>query len=307
MPAEENKSLVRRYFEQVDTGDVTILDRFISPNYQDHNPPPFPGLAPGLEGAKQSFALALAAFAEFRHVVEAQLAENDKVVTRVTGYGTHTGDFLGIPATGKEVKMAGIAIHRVANGKLAEHWAHIDALGLLQQLGIVPAPPPAPGGSAARPARGAGARRAGTPAENKAVVRQFVERAQSSGLAALMTAIDELMSPNFSESSGMNLGVPPTRDGMRQLFTMLHTAFPDLRTTIHDQVAEGDKVTTRKTFNATHRGELMGIRPTGKRVAIQVMDIVQVADGKIVEHWGGMDRLGLMVQLGVVPAPGSGG
>jgi predicted ester cyclase len=217
---------------------------------------------PGLEGARQAFSLALAAFSDFRHEIHDQLAEGDKVVTRVTGLGTHTGELLGIPATGKEVQMTGVAIHRIAEGKLAEHWALIDALGLLQQLGAIPAPAsaagppqrPTPRSDRARPARG----RAGTPAENKAIVRQFVERAQSSGQEAALAAIDEMMSPDFSESSGIDYGVPPTRDGMKQLFTMLHTAFPDLRTSIHDQVAEGDKVVTRKTFHATHRGELMG-------------------------------------------------
>ena len=88
---------------------------------------------------------------------------------------------------------------------------------------------------------------------------------------------------------------------MKQLFTMLHSAFPDLRTSIHDQVAEGDKVATRKSFHATHHGELMGIPPTGKEVAIEVNDIVRIADGKVAEHWGGMDRLGLMHQLGAMP------
>jgi len=71
-------------------------------------------------------------------VIEASVAEGDKVASRVTGYGKHTGIFLGIPPTGKDVTMSGITIHRVTNGKLSEHWAQIDALSLLQQFGVVP-------------------------------------------------------------------------------------------------------------------------------------------------------------------------
>lgn len=140
MSAEENKALVRRYLEQVDIGDVAVVDEFIGLNYADHNPPPFPGLAPGIKGARQAFVLALAAFSDFHHTIEDQIAEGDKVVTRISAYGTHTGELLGIPPTGKHVTMTGITIHRIANGKLVEHWAQIDALGLLQQLGAVSLP-----------------------------------------------------------------------------------------------------------------------------------------------------------------------
>lgn len=101
---------------------------------------PTPGLAPGIEGAKQAFEIALAAFSDFRHVIEEQLVDGDKVITRVTGHGRHTGEFLGIAPTGKEVTMPGVAIHRIADGKLVEHWGQVDALGLLIQLGVVPPP-----------------------------------------------------------------------------------------------------------------------------------------------------------------------
>ena len=82
----------------------------------------------------------LNAFSDFRHTIEDQVAEGDKVVTSIRGYGTHTGEFLGIAPTGKEVSMRGIAIHRIANGKLAEHWGRVDNVGLLIQLGAIPAP-----------------------------------------------------------------------------------------------------------------------------------------------------------------------
>jgi len=83
--------------------------------------------------------VALTAFGTFHHEIAASIAEGDKVASRVTGFGTHTGDFVGVPATHKDVSMTGISIHRVKDGKLIEHWAQIDALSLLQQLGVIPA------------------------------------------------------------------------------------------------------------------------------------------------------------------------
>ena len=85
---------------------------------------------------------------------------------------------------------------------------------------------------------------------------------------------------------------------------MLLTAFPDMHAHIHDQVAEGDKVVTRKTFHATHKGEFFGIAPTDKEVRFDAIDIMRIDGGKIVEHWGEVDLLSLMQQLGAIPPPG---
>jgi steroid delta-isomerase-like uncharacterized protein len=96
---------------------------------------------------------------------------------------------------------------------------------------------------------------------------------------------------------------PAGAAGVRQLFDVYRMAFPDLRAEVHDQIAEGDKVATRKTFHGTHLGPLMGIPPTGKKVAINVIDIVRVVNGQITEHWNVVDQLGLLQQLGVAPQP----
>jgi steroid delta-isomerase-like uncharacterized protein len=132
------RAAVGRWFDRVDRGGVPDVDQYVVDGYQDHNPPPIQGLAGGATGLRQVFALTLTAFGEFHHEIAASISEDDKVASRVTGFGKHTGDFLGIPATGKDVTMTGITIHRVTDGKLSEHWAQIDALSLLQQLGAVP-------------------------------------------------------------------------------------------------------------------------------------------------------------------------
>lgn len=95
--------------------------------------------------------------------------------------------------------------------------------------------------------------------------------------------------------------------GMKQFISMFRTAFPDLHSTVEDQVAEGGKVVTRWTARGTHRGSLMDIPATGKTVTMSGITINRLAGSKIVETWNTFDQLGLMQQLGVVPPPGQAG
>ena len=137
MSAETNKALVRRFYEEIDKGNLDAMDEFVAEDYLDHNPPPFPGLPPGREGLKQSFKIFLTA-TPGRHQIEDQIAEGDKVVTRLTSFGKHEGDLPGAPRTGNDLKMTSITIHRIANGKLVEKWAEKDVMGFLQQIGVIP-------------------------------------------------------------------------------------------------------------------------------------------------------------------------
>jgi predicted ester cyclase len=126
---------------------------------------------------------------------------------------------------------------------------------------------------------------------NKAVVRRFNERV----IEALdRAAFDELMAPDFINHSAPP-GAPNDRESMWHTFAnVLHPAFADLRVTIEEQLADGDKVVTRKTIHATHAGPLMGIAATGRAVSIAVIDIVRVADGRYAEHWG-VNTLGAVI------------
>jgi predicted ester cyclase len=139
MTPEENKVLVRRFYEEIDKGNIEAMDEFVAEDYLDHNPPPFPGLSPGREGLKQAFKMFWEATPGYHHIEE-QIAEGDKVVTRLTSYGKHEGDLPGAPRTGNEMKMTSITIHRIANGKLVEKWAEKDMIRLLVQIGVMPPP-----------------------------------------------------------------------------------------------------------------------------------------------------------------------
>ena len=136
---EKNKALVRRFYEEIDKGNLEAMDELVAEDYLDHNPPPFPGLAPGREGVKQAFRIFWEA-TPGHHEIEDQIAEGDKVVARTRFQGRHTGNFQGIPPTNKPVDFQGFATFRIANGKIAEHWADFDAMGMMQQLGVIPTP-----------------------------------------------------------------------------------------------------------------------------------------------------------------------
>jgi predicted ester cyclase len=138
MTPEENKALVRRFYEEIDKGNIDAMDELVAEDYLDHSPPPF-GFEPGRKGLKQAFELFWKATPGYHHI-EDQIAEGDKVVTRLTSYGKHEGDLPGAPATGNEMKMTSITIHRIANGKLVEKWAEKDMIALLTQIGVMKHP-----------------------------------------------------------------------------------------------------------------------------------------------------------------------
>ena len=142
MSAEENKALVRRWFAELDRRNFGIIDELLPEDYVDHNPP-LPDLPPGREGVRQASLRLYAAFPDAVHLLEDQLAEGDKVMTRLTTRATFTGGILGFRPTGRVVEVSGIAVHRVAGGRLVEHWAHMDMAGFMEQIGA-PAEPAEP-------------------------------------------------------------------------------------------------------------------------------------------------------------------
>jgi steroid delta-isomerase-like uncharacterized protein len=138
MSTEDNKALMRRFLEEVfNKQNQAAIDEFIAPNHVDHTLPPFLPTTP--EGTKRAIGIFLRAFPDVHLVVEDMIAEGDKVVTRYTSRGTQKGAFMGIPPTGKQMMVSSIIIARFADGKIVEEWGLDDQVGMLQQLGIIPA------------------------------------------------------------------------------------------------------------------------------------------------------------------------
>ncbi len=134
MSAEENKALVRHWFEQLDLRNLAIIDELLPADYVDHNPP-LAGMPPGREGVWGASRALAAAFPDAVHTIEDQMAEGDKVMTRLTVRATFLGEILGFQPTGNVVEVRGIAVHRIRDGQLVEHWAHMDMSGFMRQIG----------------------------------------------------------------------------------------------------------------------------------------------------------------------------
>jgi predicted ester cyclase len=138
---------------------------------------------------------------------------------------------------------------------------------------------------------------------NKETIRRFVDAVNEGNLDVL----DDILASDFNDHQPLPPGLPPGlprgRAGLKAFFNAQRAAFPDINVTIDDITADGDKVWDRLTVRGTNTGPLMGMPPTGKQVTCEVFDISRFAGDKVVEHWGVADNLGVMQQLGVVPAP----
>jgi len=139
MSADENKAVVRQFFEELlSTDNFALADELLSPGFRFYfagSPDPM-----GLESYKEFLAARRAAFPDRRFVVEDMIAEGDKVSARFTMRGTHNGDLPGIVPSGKEVTMTGIDMIRLEEGKMVEDRVEVDQLGMMQQLGVIASP-----------------------------------------------------------------------------------------------------------------------------------------------------------------------
>ena len=136
MSLDRNKALVLKFYEVFDRQDIEQGRHFMSPDIVclglDSSP------RKGIEAVMQYGAMIFTAFPDGRHVLEDVIAEGDKVVTRGTFSGTHQGELMGIPPTGKQVSFSVIHIDRVVDGKVVEHWGQGDTLAMMQQVGAIP-------------------------------------------------------------------------------------------------------------------------------------------------------------------------
>jgi predicted ester cyclase len=136
--------------------------------------------------------------------------------------------------------------------------------------------------------------------QNKALMSRVIKEVFNQGKTS---PIDELFAPGFVEHEELPPGIAPGREGVKQISSLFRSAFPDLKVKIDDTIVDGDKVVIRCTWSGTHKGEFMGIPQTGRSVSFGVIDIVRIAGDKIVEHWGQMDTMRMMQQLGAGSRP----
>ena len=135
--------------------------------------------------------------------------------------------------------------------------------------------------------------------DNKAIIGAYVEMVWN---RKQLDRAEEVVASDFIDHAPLP-GQAPGLEGAKRKWAMYLTAIPDLRVTIEDLVAEGDKVAVRRSYEGTHQGELLGIPAAGKQLQVGSISIFRLVDGKIAENWEQLDRLALLQQLGVIPAP----
>ncbi|NOK60907.1 MAG: ester cyclase [Chloroflexi bacterium AL-W] len=139
MTPEENKQFMQHFVEQtINQKNLAIIDELVAEDFIEHIP--FPGQGPGREGLKFAIGALLTAFPDMHWTIEEQVAEGETVISRFSWTGTHCGAFMGIPATEKSVESWGVVIDVIRDGKFSESRILMDSLGMLQQLGVLPAP-----------------------------------------------------------------------------------------------------------------------------------------------------------------------
>ena len=292
---EQNLALVRRYFDEINNLNAGVLDELLLPGYVDHTPPPFPDLQPGREGARRAFREARRSFPDGWHESQEQIADGDRVLTRIRAGGTFVDELIGIPPTGKPVRMSGIAVHRVEDGKLAEHWGIQDLAGLFRQVGLMPGPveegtpQPAPSGSPTE------------RAELDALVERFLRVFNQRDLAP----VDEMLVEDF-HSHTLGLGQIKGRAAWKQFVEGFFVAFPDVQFTLRDRLLDpaGGRIGLRWTWTGTQTGDLMDVPATGRAVHGHGIGVYHCAGGRLVSEDAIEDVFGMLVQMGVVPPPG---
>lgn len=291
--------VIRRLsIEVVGGGELAIADELVSEDFLDHGQPP--GAPQGRDGFKAAVQMLRAGLPDIAPRPLQFIVEGSKLMFQWEGTGTHSGNFAGIPPTGKPVQFAGIAIAYLDdNGQLVERWAQLNLMEMLQQMGVVPGEP-APWQIAA-PVPNVPSGRPTTPEENKAIFVRHVEEIWNQGN---LDAADELFHAQAVTPYAPQL--PPGPQGCKIVAGMFLNAFSDYHLSVDDIVASGDLVAARMTNSGTHTGDLFGIPPTGKPVSFEEIAVAKISDGRMLASWFQSDQMSMMQQLGLAPGPAPG-
>jgi predicted ester cyclase len=265
------------------TADLSIADEIFAEDFVSHIPG-YPQVT-DLEAYKQEAASAAAVIPEFSVVVEDLFFAGDRAVGRFTATGL-------MPPDGVPYVNTWIIVYRFEDGRIAEEWWQFDLLGVQQQLGLIPSTRTSYAWG--EPSEVAGD--PGDPPHNQSLAR----RAEQIWNTGNMTLADLVFSAD-AIGHGPLLPDAGTREDFEEQVVMMRAAFPDLRVTVEEVVAAGDRVAVRRTVTGTQEGTFMGIPATGRSIAFTGNEIYRVADREIVESWWAYDALGLMLQLTASP------
>ena len=300
------KTAYRGMVKAFESGDTGNLGDFVAENSIDHGDP-VPGItSTGLQRIKDMIAMYHTSFSnvnmKYHHVV----ADGDLLIAHGSWTGTHTGDFMGIPATNNTIaNVEYIDIIRFENGKAAEHWEVSDNLGMMTQLGVIPQEGPAPA-PVQHPSFDWNTKVQSDPAKTAAMKETYLKLMDMIQKGDL-NDLDQYLAADFKENMQMpGIALPEGIEGARQAMTMWKQVYPDLKVTVEHLTAEGNILIAHFTMDGTYSGAFPGLpqEAAGKKVSYQSVDIIRFnEDGKAAEHWEVSDRYTELTQLGIIPAP----
>ena len=302
---DRTRDLVLRMYDEVwNKGNIAAADDSVSPAFADHPPTRFFDVGrtgpAALTEAAQDFR---AAIPDFHDTPELVLVEGDMSAYLGAISGKQENELFGFPAKGRRMRVWGVNFFKHDDqGQIAERWGQFDVLTMMQQLGVAPGPPmpeaPAQGPAYGDPRR-AGRENSDNIEANKDVYRRMVEEVVNQGK---FDVVDELFHPEYVDHAAPP-GSPPGLDGVKAIFSMFRTGFPDVKFTIDTMVGEGNYVATLVHGEGTQTGQFIEFPPSGKHAVWRSVGFFRVEDGLIREHWGIPDLLGLLIQIGVIPPP----
>lgn len=293
---EEAIAVAEAYFAAFNAGNANALGDLLADDYTHH------GAVVSQQDKeihKERLLTNHTAFPDGQYDVQGVFADGDLVVARWVFTGTLQAPYAGVEPDGQQVAVRGVHIHRVACGKIVETWNNGDGLGLLRQIGALPA------GAAARtpqhastPAASPGAAcPPGSAEENAEISRRWTEEALDTHQ---LDVLDEFVAEDIVHHAGLyrdEIG----RDSLKGDLAALIASFPDIRFSADVVAATDSQAAVRWTGRGTNDGEFQGHAPTGKSVEFSGINVYRIACGEIVEGWSEPDSLGLLQQLGIVP------
>jgi predicted ester cyclase len=304
--SEEAKEIIRRWNEEGWSGGrYELAHEIISPNMVVHGAGgQTVGMGP--DGLIDLIRTWRTAFPDGHMEIDDLIVEGDTVAIRNTWYGTQQAEFYGVPPSGKKVAVTSVGIDRVQDGLVTEGWGELDMVGMMQQMGALPAVGPgavANGGEPVwGPTRSSPGGASGTPAENKELLLRLIAALAGTDEAAARELVDADAFADHSPGWGTT-----SFDSVLESYRGLRRAMPALEFEVDqsNMVAEGNQVAVHSVVRGLHTGEpFFGAEPSGKEVVWTHTDFARVDGGRIVERWTATDMLTLFQQAGVLPGPG---
>jgi steroid delta-isomerase-like uncharacterized protein len=299
---EENEAIVEQFYGAVDAHDLDALKAVLAPVVTLHAVDVAD--AHSADEFIANIAPFFTAFPDLSDEIEALISIDNYVVGRITQSGTQTGDFLGVPATGRHATWTIIGIWRIECGKIAEEWVEVDSIGRLRQLGALPALGAATGTPASAmpttdvPATPPAECPATTEEENEALVRRWYDEVYTQ---KNFDNFDEIIAPNHVRH-GLNRDTTGA-EARKAAVQIQQRALPDVQVAPDFLLSEGDIVVARWTATGTHTGPWENIAPTGNTVTWTGNTIYRFACGRIAEEWAQVDGLAFYEDIGVLEWP----